>query len=1004
LLVLCVSALAAQAAAPPAELTAEQAVQLKERDRLGRWVNGQSRLGRYAEAQPFAARALELTRAVRGEPHPEVAAALGRLAGLCELAGDWGAAVKHREAAVAQRIRLHGAGDWRTADARVALRFAHKAATLGKAERAEVLAALRQEQEAKRQPGAEAERMLTGVLPAYRKCLGGEDLAVARVLVALGVRRYRRGDRRGALPAWREALAIYRQALPQGHPAIAGSLNNLGLVQGDLGRHAEALKSHEEALAIRRKALPGGHPEIAASLNNLGVVQGDLGRHREALKSHEEALALFRKALPPGHPHIALSLNNLGNVQRALGKHEEALKSHEEALALYRKALPRGHPHIAQSLINLGNVQRALGRPAEALKSHEEALAIRRQALPPGHPEIALSLTNLVVSVMASGTDRRSALAWLKEATGIYQRHLSRLALAQAEAEQLRAAGAERRALDLFVSLAGQDRAEQACSLVVASKGAVTARQRWGRASRQSDRRSAELLEDLRQANLALLRFALDDRPDRRGAGRVDARAEMARLRELGRRRDRLEEELARRSASYRRLLRQDRRGAAEVRAALPAGAALIDFLEYSRASPPAKGKAGLTEERRLLAFVVRPGQEKAALVRLGGAHRLADLIDAWRSTHGSGKKPPPGQADPAVALRRELWLPLEKHLEGARLVLASPDGPLNGLPLAALPGAKPGTFLVQQYAFAVVPVPQLLPELLAPRRRQGQPTLLLVGGIDFGKGKPPAKGALPYFPALPGTESEVNDLRRRFEDAFPDAPAPRRLRKDNATRAAFLKEAPGARFLHVATHGFFAPASEPSALAAASRAGLLGAGALRWEVVGRHPALLSGLVFAGVNDATKREEAVLTALEATELRLENAELVTLSACDTGLGAVAGGEGVLGLQRAFQLAGARSVVASLWSVSDAATSVLMEQFYTRLWQKKVAPLEALRQAQLFVLKNPDRVRRRARELRDALAARGFEDDAEVGKPAARPKQGRSPVAWWAPWVLSGDWR
>jgi CHAT domain-containing protein/tetratricopeptide (TPR) repeat protein len=891
----------ARGAAPPARLTAGQAGQLKERDRLLRWAERRDRLGRYAEALPFAARALELTRAVRGDLHPEVADALGRLALLCELAGEWGEAVKHREAAVSLRGRLNGPGHWRATGERMALRFVRKAAALGKAEREEVLAALGQEQEAQRQvDAAQAERLLARVVRVYRKLLGGEDAAVARVLFALGRRRYGRGDRRGALRACREALAIYRQALPEGHPDIARSLNNLGAVQRDLGSHKEALESHREALAIRRQALPEGHPHIARSLTNVGNVQRDLGRHNEALRSHEEALTLFRKALPEGHP------------------------------------------------------------------------------------DIARSLSNLAVAVIDGGTDRQRALAWLKEAAGIYQRHLSRLALAQAEAEQLRAAARERHALDLFVALAGEDRAEEAFSLVVSSKGAVTARQRWARQTREADPRSAALLQELRRANLELLRSSLDERPDR-GGGRVDANAEVARLREVGQRRDRLEEELARRSAAYRRLLQQGRRGAAEVRAALPEGSALIDFLEYWHASGPAKGKTGLSWERRLLAFVVRPGKDKAALVRLGGTQRLGALIDEWRASHGSGKKPTVGKADPAVALRRELWLPLEKHLKGARVVLVSPDGPLNGLPLAALPGAKPGTFLVQEYAFAVVPVPQLLPELLAPRRRQGQPRLLLVGGIDFGKGRPAAKGALPSFKELPGTESEVNDLRTRFEDAFPDAPAPRRLRKDNATRAAFLREAPKPRFVHVATHGYFAPASEPSALAAASRGSLLEAGDLRRAVVGRHPALLSGLVFAGVNDAAKRDEAILNALEAAELRLEGAELVTLSACDTGRGAVAGGEGVLGLQRAFALAGARSVVASLWKVPDEPTHQLMREFYRRVWSDKpLARAEALRQAQVWMLNNYDPSRGGVR----------------------LPEKGKGPLApyYWAAFVLSGDWR
>jgi CHAT domain-containing protein len=104
---------------------------------------------------------------------------------------------------------------------------------------------------------------------------------------------------------------------------------------------------------------------------------------------------------------------------------------------------------------------------------------------------------------------------------------------------------------------------------------------------------------------------------------------------------------------------------------------------------------------------------------------------------------------------------------------------------------------------------------------------------------------------------------------------------------------------------------------------------------------------------------------------LRGVELVVLSACQTGLGKVASGEGVLGLQRGFHEAGARSLAVSLWSVSDAATSVLMEELYANLWQKKMPRLQALRQAQLTVLGDPQRVEARRRELRAELAARGI---------------------------------
>src|SRR5262249_14177788 len=113
------------------------------------------------------------------------------------------------------------------------------------------------------------------------------------------------------------------------------------------------------------------------------------------------------------------------------------------------------------------------------------------------------------------------------------------------------------------------------------------------------------------------------------------------------------------------------------------------------------------------------------------------------------------------------------------------------------------------------------------------------------------------------------------------------------------------------------------------------------------------------------------------------------------------GEGLLGLQRAFAVAGCRSVVSSLWSVNDAATNVLMERFYHHLWEKKLSKLEALRQAQLDVLKHPEWVEERAKKLAaDKMLVRG------VGKATVPlPKGGRqSPPAWWAAWQLSGDWR
>jgi CHAT domain-containing protein len=199
-----------------------------------------------------------------------------------------------------------------------------------------------------------------------------------------------------------------------------------------------------------------------------------------------------------------------------------------------------------------------------------------------------------------------------------------------------------------------------------------------------------------------------------------------------------------------------------------------------------------------------------------------------------------------------------------------------------------------------------------------------------------------------------------------------------------------------VATHGFFADASIRSVLQVDEQH-FRRQGGERAAAGARNPLVLSGLVLAGANrpDAGP-DRGILTAEGVVGLNLEGLELAVLSACETGLGEVAGGEGVLGLVRAFHVAGTRDVVASLWKVDDEATAALMGRFYHHLWADRQGPLAALRQAQLDVYHNPGRIREWARREFDVT-------EAPLRKPAAgaaRPGD-RARTAQWAAFVLSG---
>jgi CHAT domain-containing protein len=208
-------------------------------------------------------------------------------------------------------------------------------------------------------------------------------------------------------------------------------------------------------------------------------------------------------------------------------------------------------------------------------------------------------------------------------------------------------------------------------------------------------------------------------------------------------------------------------------------------------------------------------------------------------------------------------------------------------------------------------------------------------------------------------------------------------------------------RYLHLATHGFFVPPK--SMVSQGPKSGLLFTDPFEQRSYGRNLLLHAGVALSGAN--TSPAQGVCTAEEVNGLDLRGTELVVLSACETAVGLMPFNEGMFGLQQAFHTAGARTVVSSLWRVQDPATSVLMEQFYKRLWAEKPLPkLEALRQAQLTVLRNPDLVRTRTAEMqKKGIVKRGPSLLPEI-LPDGGKSESRSPPAWWAAFVLSGDYR
>jgi CHAT domain-containing protein len=232
---------------------------------------------------------------------------------------------------------------------------------------------------------------------------------------------------------------------------------------------------------------------------------------------------------------------------------------------------------------------------------------------------------------------------------------------------------------------------------------------------------------------------------------------------------------------------------------------------------------------------------------------------------------------------------------------------------------------------------------------KEGSPSLRRGGTEGWGASRSAGCGpeSVGKFEKLDGTGPEVEAVRKAVGKEKTLV-----LKSGEATEDEFKKSAPGKKVIHLATHGFFAGGKCKSATVddGKQRHGLMMEKA---QVTGFNPMVLSGVVFAGVNakrGAITGDDGILTAEEVAGMDMRGTELVVLSACETGLGEVKNGEGVMGLRRAFALAGAKSLVMSLWKVPDDETKELMTEFYVQLAKDPtLAKPAALRNAQLKLI-------------------------------------------------------
>ncbi len=799
----------------------------------------------------------------------------------------------------------------------------------------------------------------------------GDDLEVARILASMVQMLWSLEEYAEAKPLAERALAIRLKTLPPVHRDVASSLYQLAELSRATGDYAAAMRLHRRALAVWEKALGRDHSEAASSLHYLGVLALTTGDLKGAERLLEQALSIRQKTLGPSHEQVATTLNALAEVRARSGDRAEAAVLLERAQAIWERALGPDHPFIARSLTGRAHLLADTGDIPGARRLLERALEIRLRAFGPEHYLVGRSLAD-IAGLTARGGDE-----------------------APAEALYLRALEIDRRALgpthpEVASTLAALARLQRSMGRVgPALEGALRAeemaREYFLRSARDLTEDEALRYETLRTSGQDVLLSFLAHSP----AGTTDRAAPEAPTDTVRR----IADEIVRSRAV---LLGDRTRGRdrpdgepdlGEVTSALPDRSALIIYVQFQRLR---RGAEPLAE---YLALVVRPDSATPAAIPLGAAGEIDTLVADWRTEASSDPRlRPPGSGERAYALaggrlREAIWDPLQPELERVRRVFVVPDGAISLVSLATLP--LPGDAFLAESGL-------LIHYLSAPRdlvveRHRGAigDRVLIVGAPDFDarsrthvpagprdastdsrrEGEPvcPEFAAL-HFDPLPGAQAEAGEIESLLERRGRVL----RLSGARADEATFKRNAPASSILHLATHAYVLPdrcgatvdSSEPLEDA---------------PVAGDSPFLLSGVALAGANhrsdagETPSAEDGILTAGEIASLDLSGVDWTVLSACDTGVGRILPGEGLAGLRRAFEVAGVRTVIMSLWAVDDGAARIWMRDLYEKRLSG-LSTIEAVGATDLEVL--------RAQRARGRTAHPYF----------------------WGGFVAAGDWR
>jgi CHAT domain-containing protein/tetratricopeptide (TPR) repeat protein len=777
----------------------------------------------------------------------------------------------------------------------------------------------------------------------------GDRFGQALTLNIMGLLYQSLGESQQSLDALRQALALFRAVGDRRGEGVV--INNLGLVYSSLGERQLALDSYSQALPILRAV--GDRRREAYALHNIGMIYADQGERQKALENFAQALPLSRGV--NDRRMEASSEDGTGQVYLALGEKQKALDHFGRALVLRRDTEDRQGE--ASTLTNLGKVYAEMGNQQQALAHYQQALVLRRAVKDQRGEAATLYEVARVERNRGNLTEARAQVAAALELTESLR---TKVAVQELRSSYF-ASVQDYYSLDTdllmqlhrrnpaggFDVLAFQtsERARARSLLETLAEARADIRSGVDPALLARERGLQQQLNSKEQARMQLL--SRKHTPEQAAAADKE-------LRELAAQYQELRAQIKKNNPRYAALTQPQPLKLAEIQQqVLDADTLLLQYalgLERSYLWAVSRDSVASFELPKRDEVEATARRFYESLIAFNEPSRAAATRES-ESAAATSKT-----LDAARALSQMLLSHVAARLGTKRLLIVA-DGALQYVPFAALSkSAAAYQPLMVEHEVVSLPSASSLAALrreLADRKAAAKALALFADPV-FSAADPRLQRAQAQ--AGPKTEAQIAAANETRE---PEQPLTRSAREVGvATDALGIPRLPGTRREAAAITALIPVAERKQALDFdASRAAATSDELGQYRVIhfathgllnSQHPEL-SGIVLSLVDAHGKPQDGFLRLHEIYNLRLP-AELVVLSACQTGLGQEIKGEGLVGLTRGFMYAGAARVMASLWKVDDRATAELMKHFYQGMVKDGLRPAAALRAAQVQIWK------------------------------------------------------